>query len=550
MAPDVVAADLSVHGYYRDRVVFTRDLDLHKPKSSIPHDNNRFDFINFNQMRLRLEPNFKLNDNLSLHAQFDILDNVLFGSQSTRQLNIIAPVMGEQTLPAGAGSFYMTGPSTIGENGAINVRRIWTDIFTPIGKFRIGRQPSHWGLGIFQNDGNELQGDFGDTADRILYLLQYNIQDAGSITGGLLWDIAYEAQWDPRISGLATKPPATSRDTQQYGGIVMYDQSEFSVGVFGGFRRRVGNKGQGTMWATDALGNNVWAGNDGTTNLYFADLYGRYNWENYKFQIEGVYIGGKVSTGLAISAIPFKGLAAATSACSGGIICLPQNQVMRAFMAAFEAEAYYDWGGAWKLRTGFAEGDGSPLSQRITQFGFRPDYQIALMMFHMPLGASPGLWGESASGGGTQFLGGNQPVTGNYVNNALYLTAGYKHKFEFPGTEWIDWVKVGGTAITAWAPKKNTNIDFSDLTGTANLPALTETASSIWKRWYGIEIDLIGEAKLWEHLYTAFETGLLIPGRAYDINVNLIDPGSIVEPIPNDKAQLAWMIRISTIFEF
>jgi hypothetical protein len=37
-----------------------------------------------------------------------------------------------------------------GENGAINVRRIWMDILKPIGKFKLGRQPSNWGLGIFK----------------------------------------------------------------------------------------------------------------------------------------------------------------------------------------------------------------------------------------------------------------------------------------------------------------------------------------------------------------------------------------------------------------
>lgn len=540
------AADFSLHGYFRNRVVMNDDLDLHRANNSIPHSNDRFGFISYNQMRLRLEPNFKLNDNLSLQAQFDVLDNVLFGTQSTRELSIIAPVVGVQTLPPGAGSFYMSGPTAVGDNGAINVRRVWADILTPIGKFRIGRQPSHWGLGIFQNDGNERQGDFGDTADRILYLLQYDLMDAGSITGGLLWDIAYEAQFDPRTRGLAIPPPPNSRDTQQYGGIVVFERPDFSVGVFGGLRRRNGADGATTMTVNDALGNATAAGIDGDTLLYFADLYGRYTWENYKFQIEGLYIGGKVTTGLAIGAIPFSGLGAGQ-----GIIQLPSNQTIQTWNAAFEAEAHYKFGGAWKFQAGFAEGDGSPLSQRITQLGFRPDYQIALIMFNMPLGSSPSLYGPRAGGGGgTEFLAGGQPITSNYINNAIYVSAGYKHKFEFPGTDWANWVKVGGKVTTAWAHKKNTNVSFSDLTGTPNLPSLTETADSMFKRWYGIEFDVSAEAQLWDHFYTALETGVLLPGRAYDIDVQLFDPGSIVDPIPFDKADMAWMIRLSAIVEF
>lgn len=540
------AADFSVHGYYRDRVVGVNDLDLQSTNKNIPYDNDRFGFISYNQMRLRLEPNFKLNDNLSLQAQFDVLDNILFGTNQTQQLTIIAPVVGQQTLPQGAGSFYMTGPNTVGQNGAINVRRVWADVLTPVGKFRFGRQPSHWGLGIFQNDGNGLQDDFGDTADRILYLIQYDIQDIGTMTGGLLWDINYEAQFDPRITGLATAPQSNSRDTQQYAGILMFERPEFNVGLFGGLRRRNGPDGATTMQARDALGQTVNAGIDGNTLLYFIDLYSRYTWENYKFKLEAVYIGGKVTTGLAINAIPFAGLGA-----EEGIIQLPPKQDMKVLMAAFEAEADYKFGGAWKFQAGYAPGDSTPLSNKVTQLGFRPDYQIALMMFHMPLGTTPSLFGQKAGGGGgTEFLAGGQALTGNYINNALYFSAGYKQKFE-PGPDWINWVKAGLKVTTAWAPQKNTNINFADLISQAGTwPSLSETAQSMFKRWYGLEFDVSGEAKLWEHFYTALEGGVLIPGREYAIDVQLIDPGSIVEPIPKDNANLAWMVRLSAILEF
>lgn len=537
----------STHGYYRMRIVGNDDLDLQTPNNSIPYSNDRFGFIQYNQMRLRLEPTLKLNDWISIQSQFDVLDNVLFGTEDTQQLRIIAPVVGEKTLPPGAGSFYMTGPSQVGENGAINLRRLWTDILTPIGKFRVGRQPSNWGLGIFQNDGNERQGDFGDTADRIMWLLQYDWGKSQSFTGGILWDIAYEAQFDPRIQGLQVAPVANSRDTQQYAAILMYDRPEATVGIFGGIRRRNGPNGATTMTVMDALGNEVQAGIDGDTFMYFADLYARYTYKNYKFQLEGIYLGGDVTTGLALDAVPFAGLGAGE-----GIIQLPPKQPMDVFMAAFEAEAHYKFGGSWKVQLGYAPGDANPLSQKITQLGFRPDYQIALMMFYMPLGTSPSLYGQKAGGSGaTEYLAGGNPITGNYVNNAFYITAGYKHKFEFPRIGWADWLKVGGKAITAWAPKKNTNINFEDLIPQpGQWPALTETTTSMWQRWYGLEFDLSVEARLFEFLYTALEGGVLMPGRAYDIDVELIDPGNIVEPIPNDKASMAWMIRLSTIVEF
>ncbi len=541
------ALSFSSHGYYRLRVVGVDNLDLQGANSDIPYNNDRFGFIQYNQMRLRLNPTLKLNDWLSVQSTLDILDNILFGTSDTRELNIIAPVVGEQTLPPGAGSYYMVGPDHVGENGALNMRRVWMDIQTPIGKFRAGRQPSNWGLGIFQNDGNELQGDFGDTADRIMYLMQYGFPGGGAFTAGALWDIAYEAQFDPRITGLASAPESNNRDTQQYAAILIYDQPEFSVGVFGGIRRRNGPDGATTMVVKDALGNDVDAGIDGDTFLYFTDLYARYTWRNYSFKLEGVYVGGKVSTGLALDAIPFAGLGAGE-----GIIQLPPDQSMQAFLAAFEAEGKYNFGGAWKFQAGFANGDQTPLSTKITQLGFRPDYQIALMMFHMPLGTSPSLYGQKAGGGGgTEYLAGGKAITGNYVNNALYFTLGYKHEFKFKDSPWVDWAKVGGKFVTAWAPKKNTNIDFADLIPQAgNWPSVSEIAGSMFSRWYGMEFDISAEAQLFNYLYTVLDVGLLIPGRAYNINVNLVDPGNIVEPIPNDRANMAWMVRLSTILQF
>ncbi len=552
------ALDFSSHGYYRTRVVGLQDVDLQSTNNSLANDNDRMGFVTYNQMRLRLEPDLKINDNLSIQAEIDVLDNVLYGTKDTKQLNILSPLVGTLTMPAGAGSFWMTGGEA-GDQKAINVRRVWADILTPVGEFRIGRQPSHWGLGIFQNDGEDRQSDFGDTADRILYLLQYDIAKVGAFTAGLMWDIPFEEQTDQRI-GYGDRVqenamPGASRNLQQYAAILMLDNPKYTVGVFGGLRRRNGSEGAGTMFVQDALQNVVFAGLDGNTMLYFADLYARYQYNNYKFQLEGVYVGGKVTTGLAVDAIPFQGLGPANPAnpCgTGGIICLPPEQSMQVLMAAFEAGASYRWGGEWEFQTGYAEGDSDPLSGKITQLGFRPDYQIALLMFNRPMGTSPSYYGEPAYAPGTTAkLGGGQWISGNYINNAFYVTAGYKHKFDISNSvPSCDWIKVGGKLITAWAPKKNVNIDFAQIVGTPNLPTISETADSMFSRWYGFEFDFIAEAKFFEHLYTSLEGGVLFPGREYNTEVGVIDPGGLIEPIPYDRAQIGWGGRITAILEF
>lgn len=545
-AVDANAFDFATHGYYRNRIVTMHDTDLQRPNPNIPRDNDRHGFISYNDMRLRLMPVLKLNDWLSIQAQFDILDNVLFGSKETREINIHSAVVGTQAMPPGAGSFWMTG-TVAGDNQAINVRRVWMDILTPVGKFRLGRQPSQWGLGIFQNDGLARQADFGDTADRLMWLIQYPLSSGGTFSGGLLWDIAYEAQYDPRVQIYQNTIRANSQDTNQWAAIVLYEEPKWGLGLFGGLRRRGGSDGATTMTARDSLGVDQPAGIDGDTMVYFVDLYARYQYKNYRFGFEGVYLGGKISTGLAIDAVPFSALSS-----GGGIIELPPDQNMSTIMAAFEAYGEYDWGGEWAFKAGYAQGDPTPLSSKITQFGFRPDYQIALMMFRVPLGSSPALYGGTATDPTTtSLLTGGVPITSNYINNALYFTLGYKHTFDLTNkVTGGNWLKVGGNFITAWAPAKNVNIDFSELMGTANLPVLSETANSMWQRWYGLEFDISVEAQFFDMLYAALEGGLLMPGRAYDVDVQLIDPGSIVEPIARDKSSLAWMFRFTTMIEF
>lgn len=543
-----LAVDLGLTGYYRFRTDLSHDLDTQTPNTSITHDNDRFGVIQYNQMRLRLNPSLKVNDNLSVHTEFDLLDNLLFGTSANKNLQILSPVVGTLTLPSGAGTIGEVGGAA-SENGSAHIRRAWMDILTPIGKFKLGRQPSHWGLGIFQNDGSSRQSDFGDNADRVLFLTQAPMKNGSALTFGGLWDIPFEAGPDPRVQGLGGTVRDNGQDAKQFAGILYYDHNDWALGTFSGIRMRSGSNGT-TTTALDARNNTVATGIDGDTLAYFGDIYGKYTNGPYTFQFEGVYVGGKISTGLALNAIPFSSFSSSGS--GAGIIQLPAKQTLQVMMAAFEATGIYDWGGEWSAKTGYASGDATPLSTKITQYGFRPDYQIALLMFNKPLGTSPSLFGGTASNpAANSRLTGGVPITGNFINNALYLSTGYKHRFDMRDVfSKVDWFKFGGVLTTAWAPKRNVNLDFADLLSNTNLPSLTENNNSFFKRWYGAEADLLAEASFFKNLYTVFELGLLFPGKAYNIDVTETDPGSIIDPIPSDKASFALGGRFTAMVEF
>jgi uncharacterized protein (TIGR04551 family) len=110
------------------------------------------DSVKTTNIRLRLEPRINVNETTSIHTQIDILDNYVLGS----------------TVPE---------DGDVDEQQQIKIRRAWAEVQTPLGLLKFGRQPSHWGLGIFQNAGGEdpinggydWDSDYGDDVDRIMF---------------------------------------------------------------------------------------------------------------------------------------------------------------------------------------------------------------------------------------------------------------------------------------------------------------------------------------------------------------------------------------------
>ncbi len=559
------AFDFATHGYYRSRVVYYQDLDLQRTNSNINQgglgDNNRFGPMLFTQQRLRLEPMMKLNDNISIHSSLDVLDNVIAGTNDTKKIDFLSPIVGSIQLPGAGGALGVTGGQA-GENKALNIRRAYVDILTPGGKFRIGRQPSHFGLGVFQNDGNGLNDDFGDTFDRILYLASLETPNSGTVNFGLLADFVFTKQEDPRIKGLGgtlTNPP---EDMRQFAGLVLYDYKDvFSLGTFSGIRYRKGVAGATTTTArsimVDANGNPILdsngnnqlgeplpAGKDGDTFLSFTDVYGEFKNGPYRIRGEYVLMLGKLSTGIALDAIPFNNLPANAR----GPIELPSQNDALIQMGAMEAEANYNFG-EFLLQGGYASGDAQPLSSKITQFGFRPDYQIAQLLFHAPLGSSPRVSQGNGNGNGSRVLVGAVPVTGNYINNAIYVALAYHHHLDLSTlVPKSSDTKVGLKFITAWAPSSNFDIDFQEMTGVTGLPRIVNQ-----NRWYGWEVDADFQSRFWKNCFFNLAGGYLRPGSAYDVEVDVtFSPSNLpgINSIPFDKAEPAWVARSNLGVEF
>ncbi|MBX3224321.1 MAG: TIGR04551 family protein, partial [Labilithrix sp.] len=168
----------------------------------------------FANLRLRLNPEIHISDNLRIMSQIDLLDNLVLGStpdayalrpsgSGTTGYN---PAVNGYNGYAPLGAFTITqGPPTAGVNGyrnSIDVQRAWAEYLTPIGQLRFGRMPLHWGLGMLANSGDRLDDDFQTNADKIMF-----------VSGIKSMDLYFGGSWDFVSTG-----PTSATPYDVYGG--------------------------------------------------------------------------------------------------------------------------------------------------------------------------------------------------------------------------------------------------------------------------------------------------------------------------------------------
>ena len=116
---------------------------------------------------LFLRPRFIVNDNVALFVDFRGLDHVGWGDQPAYFTD---PATGLDVDPSFGDS--INSPTSTTDAGDVltdfTVWHAWGEVYSPkLGRFKVGRMPLNWGMGIWQNDGLGYNADFGDTADRI-----------------------------------------------------------------------------------------------------------------------------------------------------------------------------------------------------------------------------------------------------------------------------------------------------------------------------------------------------------------------------------------------
>ncbi len=147
-------------GYMRVRGNIYHNLDLGNEASRFSKGPSGESTSASFDMRLRLEPVINITQFIRVAATFDVLDNVVFGSNPAGDATMLSHTQGDSFLA-----------------DAIKVRRLWLEADFFSGHLRViaGRVPSHFGLGMYYNDGNCLDCDLSDAADRIQLVIDLDV---------------------------------------------------------------------------------------------------------------------------------------------------------------------------------------------------------------------------------------------------------------------------------------------------------------------------------------------------------------------------------------
>ena len=374
-------------------------------------------------LRLRLNPEIHISDNLRIMTQLDLLDNVVLGStpnsyamqpsSGTSSRTGYAPVNsngGYAPVNFAPVSFFSTtqGPPTAGVNGwtnSINVNRAWGEYQTPVGQIRFGRMPQHWGLGIVANSGDGIDSDYQSTIDRIMF-----------ISGIKSMDLYFAGSWDFPSTGPTNANPYDVYGGQPYNTCNLCNLNEWSV--FGAHRTNpelqrlqlsrgelVVNGGLYAVFRSQKIdlqpGETPWTVNYGTANnngleqrdawAFIPDAWVQALWQKLRFEAEAVTTQGRIGYISGLTGVNTPGSVQQYGVATQTEYRAVDDKLDLQFgfgWASGDAFAYNSSGtgpgsGALQPGTGlqqeYSTGNGGPSA--ISTFRFHPDYRIDLIFW-------------------------------------------------------------------------------------------------------------------------------------------------------------------------
>ncbi len=351
------------------------------------------------EQRLRLEPELRVNQYLSVFSQFDFLPDLMWGTNPER-----IPGLSGYYDPIGQSQSFSL-PSNV---PVVAARRLWAEVFTPFGRFKFGRTGMHVGSGVYFNDGRGPDADYpGDTADRIQFLTR-----VGNVFLLAGYDMIYEGDVDRPYDAQAAAAAVAYRSELLSGSFYTYYQDDRSW------------LEEGDPEADDTYRNNM--------KTWTFDLWGKSVLGSVELELEAIYrYGGGDGSRMVFEAEE-----------DGVDPRVRENVVINSFGGI----ARLNWSSRhWRagVETGLASGDDDPAYDdqdgKLKTFEFDRNYHVGLLLFRVPMPARASLASDVSP---DDIYDG--AIVGNRISNAFYVAPSLRFNILTNLT-----ARVGG--IGAWA---------------------------------------------------------------------------------------------------
>jgi hypothetical protein len=489
--------DLELHGYYRMRAVSINNLANEDRPTAYYHDDasgkdlpqryKRMTWNNYLLHKVRLEPVIKVGELVKLQMTVDALDNVVWGDNDAMATSPLFAAGGTSTDYRG------------GQPDVISLRRVWLDIDLKLGRLRVGRMASHWGMGLLSHGGGTFGGpegyqprDFGDYRfgsiyDRVLFATRpisvfKHLAGYDDTSSPIIFAYAYDKLVEDPLE--LDQPRAYYRpigesgflssgedDVQEHVFVLLYRQPELelfaetdsiSAGLYVVIRTQSASRKEEVK---DQNGDKLYTQYSGEGSLiHIWDFWAKVRLGPLDFETELLTIQGRTDGGVPIG----------------------KGKLLKKDAAIYAGALRLGWltdslDGVFEL--GFSSGDANLSDDTFSQRASNPDYGVGLLLFREVLRERTARVLGRALSPGLQSNGG--------VINATYL---------FPRARYrpLPWLEGILGVLVAWRNEPTLNL-YSDKDGS----------------FLGAEVDLAIKAR-WEeaHLSFALETGYLFFGDA------------------------------------
>jgi hypothetical protein len=476
---------------YRANAVSIRPIDLNSTR-----DRN-YSVI---EHRLRLDGTIDYEDKVRLSASVDVMDGVLWGDNGS---------LGSEPEPTSGANVSTSNPnfatSCITRRGddpatesssyhfglcaadPVFVRRLYGDVITPIGLFRIGRQAFTEGASLAVNDGDGRRNRFGfarrgNSADRVLF---------------------------------ATKPleafkAPTERDSSETKGVFLilaYDR------LVGDDPQRFKDDLHNYITAVRWLEPRHRLGTDAEVRLFHA-----YRWSGANDT--GIHaVGGRVMStfGEVSAGLETTVVAGSTSEISEAFRVITNDPAVPQTITQVGARGVVRWDRplfSAYLEADYASGDSDPQTRTpLTQFRFAEDTNVGLLMFKHVLAYQT----ARAAAAGVELL--RNLGAPSYPLEAVATRGSFTNAFAiFPQFDYhpVPTVLIRGGVLMAWAPAKVIDpiVSLQRRDGVAIGDDLVNFAGGKPGRYYGTELDTRIQWRFMDHFAADLEAAVLFPGSA------------------------------------